>query len=322
MKPLVPGKVTIGIPSRNRCALLMRAVNSALEQTYPLIQVLVSDDASDDGTAEALAMIADPRVRYIRQQERLGVVRNQNAVLRAAEGEFFLSCSDDDLLAPDAIRQMVRTFLHGCCGKPGSEFGLSWCPCEIINASDQLMYTTAAGPLCESSVDFMYGVYTGTRGPRYSGVLIRTQSALEVGGFDEVGRGPLCDTTNWGGAALKHRWAACIPSPLLKYTVHATTITSQAKCADWQRWGHAMLEGHVSQLRAQGDEAGARKLASAESTLQANLTADVLLRGRLNPGWYRQVVAELWRSRKFLLTFSTFKRALRDGWKVLRYPAR
>jgi len=141
MKPLVPGKVTIGIASRNRCALLIRALKSALEQTYPLIQVVVSDDASDDGTAEALAMITDPRLVCIRQQERLGVVRNQNAVLQAAEGEFFISCSDDDILAPDAIRQMVDPFLQGACGRPGSEFGLSWCPCEIINASDQL-YTS------------------------------------------------------------------------------------------------------------------------------------------------------------------------------------
>lgn len=319
MRPVVAGQVTIGIPSRNRRDLLLRTVQSLLEQTYPHVQVIVSDDASEDGTAEALATITDPRLVYFRQQENTGVVRNQNAVLQAAEGEFFILSSDDDILAPDALRQLVDPFLHGACGKPGSEFGLSWCPCEIIDVADRPMYTTDAGPPCESSVDFMYNLYMGARGPRCSAVMMRTQSAWEAGGFDEDRVGALCDTTNWGGAALKHRWVACIPSPLAQYTVHAASYTSHSKCADWQRWGKAMIRGHVNQLRAQGDEAGARKLARAESTLQANLTADLLLRSRLSPGWYKQVIAEVWRSRKILLTIGTFKRILRDGWKMLRY---
>ena len=128
----VPGRVTIGIPTINRSQLAMRAIRSALAQTYSDIEVIVSGDASTDDTVERVRAIHNPRLVYFRQQELTGVVRNQNTVLQAADGEFFILSSDDDILAPDALRQLVDPFLHGACGKPGSEFGLSWCHCEII----------------------------------------------------------------------------------------------------------------------------------------------------------------------------------------------
>ena len=72
----VPGRVTIGIPTINRSQLAMRAIRSALAQTYSDIEVIVSDDASTDDTVERVRAIPDPRLVLFEQKQRLGLVGN------------------------------------------------------------------------------------------------------------------------------------------------------------------------------------------------------------------------------------------------------
>jgi glycosyltransferase involved in cell wall biosynthesis len=93
-------RVTVVIPTFNRLAMLLEAVRSALAQGYGSMEVLVSDNASEDGTREAMAAFAaDPRFRYIRNPTNLGMVGNwRSAVFEHARGEFFVLLSDDDLL--------------------------------------------------------------------------------------------------------------------------------------------------------------------------------------------------------------------------------
>jgi glycosyltransferase involved in cell wall biosynthesis len=316
----IPALVTIGIPSYNRRPLLMRCIGSLLKGTYTNIQIVVSDDASPDDTWEALQTIEDPRLTCIRQSTNLGVIRNQQAVLEAAAGQFFMLSSDDDIHAADAIRRLVDPMLHGASGHPASAFGLSWCPCIVLDGQGKTAYTTKAGPACESSVDFMAGLYRGTRGPRTSSILYRTESAWVAGGFDPERVGVLCDTSNFGGAALQHPMVACIREPLLHYTVHAASTTSAQQIADWQPWARALIRGHVQQLHNQGDPVGAIRLARNESSLVANLTADLLFRNLAASGWCRGTVGQFWRCRDVLFKLSTLTRLLRDGWKIFLMP--
>src|SRR5437879_1051280 len=94
----VPGRVTIGIPTFNRSSLSIRAIRSALRQTYPHVEILVSDDAYSDDTVERIEEIGDPRLVFYRQRERLGLIDNFDFCLRHATGEFFLLLGDDDVL--------------------------------------------------------------------------------------------------------------------------------------------------------------------------------------------------------------------------------
>ncbi len=107
------GLVTIGIPTYNRVALLRRAVASALGQDHPTIEVVISDNASSDGTARFCRQLADtdPRVRYLRQTENLGATRNFRAVLGAARGDYFMWLGDDDVLAANYVSECVNA-LH------------------------------------------------------------------------------------------------------------------------------------------------------------------------------------------------------------------
>src|SRR5215475_5239963 len=104
-------KVTIAIPTYNRLAYVRQAIASALAQTYPNIQVVVSDNCSSDGTADYVKSIECPQLLFVRQATNLGMVGNWDACLKHAEGEFFLLLSDDDYLEERATEKLVAALV-------------------------------------------------------------------------------------------------------------------------------------------------------------------------------------------------------------------
>ena len=77
-------KVTIAIPTYNRAAYLEQAIGSALAQTYPHVEVIVSDNCSTDATAEFVSQIRDNRLVSLQQQTNLGMIGNWNACMERA----------------------------------------------------------------------------------------------------------------------------------------------------------------------------------------------------------------------------------------------
>ncbi len=101
--------VSIAIPTFDRAATLERAVRSALAQTHDDLEIVVSDNASTDGTAELLARLAaeDGRLVVVRQPSNRGMVANIGAVLALASGSRVMLLSDDDWLAPQCIEEAL-----------------------------------------------------------------------------------------------------------------------------------------------------------------------------------------------------------------------
>lgn len=97
--------MTIGIPTFNRASLLSAAIRSALAQTYPNVEVIVSDNASTDGTQAMCQKIAndEPRFHYLRQESNQGASANFRAVLEAAGGQYFMWLGDDDWIEPNYV---------------------------------------------------------------------------------------------------------------------------------------------------------------------------------------------------------------------------
>ena len=95
--------ITTIIPTRGRPHLLKRAINSALRQTYPNLQVCVYDNASGDETAQVVADLAkkDSRVKYHCHSENIGSFRNFDFGMKQVNTPFFSYLSDDDVLLPD-----------------------------------------------------------------------------------------------------------------------------------------------------------------------------------------------------------------------------
>ena len=99
---------TVAIPTFNRSGLLRSCLESALRQTCDSFEVVVSDNASEDDTAEVLLRCSDPRLRVLRQPRNIGPLPNWNACLAAANGEYIVFVSDDDSLRPHLLQRCAQ----------------------------------------------------------------------------------------------------------------------------------------------------------------------------------------------------------------------
>jgi glycosyltransferase involved in cell wall biosynthesis len=99
--------VSICIPAYNSVETVAAAVRSALEQDYGSIEVVVTDDASTDGTAELLLAFGD-EIRLLRNRRRLGQNRTANTSITASTGQFVKFLHADDRLEPHCVSRMVE----------------------------------------------------------------------------------------------------------------------------------------------------------------------------------------------------------------------
>jgi glycosyltransferase involved in cell wall biosynthesis len=105
--------ISIGLPVANGEAYVQQALTSILHQSYPRLEVIVSDNGSTDGTrdiCEACAA-ADQRVKYFRQPTNRGAAWNFNFTYHQSNGTFFKWAAHDDLLQPDFILNTCAALL-------------------------------------------------------------------------------------------------------------------------------------------------------------------------------------------------------------------
>jgi len=97
--------VSIVIPCYKHAKFLAEAIDSALAQTYPTVEVVVVNDGSPDNTAEVCRGYQG-RIVYV-DQENKGLAEARNAGIRASHGEFILPLDADDKLVQDAVAKLV-----------------------------------------------------------------------------------------------------------------------------------------------------------------------------------------------------------------------
>lgn len=103
-------KLTIAIPTYNRCSKLEECVNRVIEYCRGLdVEIIISDNASTDNTQEIVARIIkeNPEIRYYRNSENLGFDGNFFNCFKKAWGEYVWLLSDDDILLPGAIESVL-----------------------------------------------------------------------------------------------------------------------------------------------------------------------------------------------------------------------
>lgn len=107
-----PPLITTVIPTYRRPALLQRAIRSALNQTYPYLQVCVYDNASGDETAAVVAELAreDPRVKYHCHATNIGMNGNFAYGIAKVDTPFFSVLTDDDFLLPVFYETVLQGF--------------------------------------------------------------------------------------------------------------------------------------------------------------------------------------------------------------------
>lgn len=101
--------VTIGLAVYNGERFLRRALDSLLSQTYSNFELVISENASTDGTRAICQEYAsrDPRVKLHPIDQNIGAVENFKRVLSLATGEYFMWAGDDDFWLPDFVKALV-----------------------------------------------------------------------------------------------------------------------------------------------------------------------------------------------------------------------
>lgn len=115
-KPLI----TFYVIACNQEHLVGEAVAGALAQTYSPLEVLLSDDCSDDSTFEVMCKLAKkyqgPHIVTLRRNElRLGVGAHINRIIKAAKGEWIVASAGDDVSLPERTEALYSLWVeHGC----------------------------------------------------------------------------------------------------------------------------------------------------------------------------------------------------------------
>jgi glycosyltransferase involved in cell wall biosynthesis len=100
--------VTVCIPTYNGEKWLAECIQSALDQTYQSLEILIIDDGSTDGTVSLARSISDSRIRLLVNEKNQGLVGNWNECIRQASGEYIKFLFQDDTLYPECVERMTE----------------------------------------------------------------------------------------------------------------------------------------------------------------------------------------------------------------------
>ncbi len=102
--------LTVGLPVYNGAEYLSQSLDALLAQTYKDFELVISDNASSDETADICRDYAqrDERISYIRQPVNIGAAPNHNFLVGQARGRYFKWASHDDLYAPELLEKCVQ----------------------------------------------------------------------------------------------------------------------------------------------------------------------------------------------------------------------
>ncbi|MXV64113.1 glycosyltransferase [Natronorubrum sp. JWXQ-INN-674] len=183
-------RVSVIIPTYNRASTLVRAIDSALEQTIDDLEVVVVDDGSTDDTASVLAAYDEPRVRPVVHATNRGANVARNTGIDHARGEYVAFLDSDDEWHPAKLeRQLaalearsgdwVGAYCDTAYDLSGPSGGLRSAAAAVLARGDE-------EPTRNGDEELVGEILADNVQPGAgSTLLVRTDVAREVGGFDE-----------------------------------------------------------------------------------------------------------------------------------------
>lgn len=212
--------VSVCIPTRNQAPFLRDAIDSALDQDVPGLEVLVHDDASTDATPRVLAGVRDPRLRVLRHPRPLGVAANRNSCLRCARGRHIAWLDSDDTYLPGSLAPRIELL------EAHPEVGLVHAGFHVMDETGRRLPdwpapsaadTIQAGPLAFRDLITSNVITTST-------VVVRRSAHRLSGGFSTRIGPSSSDWHMWLRIALRAD-IAYLAAPAAHYRQHGGTIS-------------------------------------------------------------------------------------------------
>jgi len=218
-------KVIVGIPTYNRAEWLRESITSVLSQSYRDFRLVISDNASDDGTDEVVASFDDSRIDYVRASSNTGSISNFNRIVELADREFLTILPDDDVMYPEYLSSTVPLL-----GSHES-VGVLHTGHKLIDKDSRVLMTN---PLpTDDPVRLEHGdeyLLRSMRSPFgticWTSVLFRTEAMASAGGLKATEQ-PFADVPLFMRIAL-HWDVLSLSEPLVGVRVHEGSETAAA----------------------------------------------------------------------------------------------
>lgn len=303
--------VTVGIPTRNRSRQLRKAIASVLEQSYRRFALVVSDNASDDDTADVVASFHDRRLVYRPLERNIGRCANFNRLIGLAETEFVVLLGDDDELHRDHLALTLDAL------KRRPAVGLAHTGCVIVDADGNTLVPHARLIKTRSPLVFESGAEFLDRSMRSGWTVCLSsatfrRSALLSGGGPRPEDGVIDDLPQLMRIAAAGWDFAYLNRPLAVLAAHTEASSSSlgSFTANGYRSSRAvpdMLYGHRRGfiVEAELPQPTKRRLARlAERTYRRDRLGHLSMRARGGDGHaevFRALGAEIRRDRRLAI---------------------
>jgi hypothetical protein len=153
--------VSIALATYNGCTYLPELLASLEAQSWPNLELVVSDDASSDGTRELLASHRGRvPVRLVGDGTRVGIVGNFERALAGCRGAYIALADQDDVWAPEKITDLMRELLRAENARGAEVPALAFCDVELVDStlcrlSRSLFEITPKSPCAARLRDFL-----------------------------------------------------------------------------------------------------------------------------------------------------------------------
>lgn len=129
--------ITFALFCYNQEEYIKEAITGALSQTYPNLEILISDDGSTDRTFEIANATASKyqgkhKIRMNKNSNNLGIVDHVNKIFEISSGQFIVAAAGDDVSLPDRVSEIYKKFhetnallVHSGCFEMDSQGALS-----------------------------------------------------------------------------------------------------------------------------------------------------------------------------------------------------
>jgi len=198
--------VSVVIPTHNRGAVIWRALQSVLAQTWRGLEVIVVDDASTDGTVGVLTeqTRGDSRVRLVRHAQNKGAQAARNTGIKVAHGQWIAFLDSDDVWLPDSLEVRLDETTRTGARVVHSE-------CDVLEAGAKDARPFGVPPM-EGRI---YADLLRRPGPMFQGLLVRKEALIRIGYLDES----LIAYQEWDTAIrlARHNTFAYVPTPTFTY---------------------------------------------------------------------------------------------------------
>ena len=198
--------VSLIIRTDNNENTIFKSINSALNQNYKNLEILIINDGSTDETLEIINSFSDPKVRIVTQQNS-GAINAAYKGVENVKGQLFTFLDADDELMPNAINNL-------CEPLQDDKYGFSYCDYIEINSNTKVNKYISLSNIFNIMV---------------CGVMFRRIIVDKIGFWDKSFILPEYDYIL---RILKKYKGIHVPEPLFKYYRHSSSMTANKKLVE------------------------------------------------------------------------------------------